>query len=69
MKAALNESEVRALKARLEASEQSAELMKSFSSPQVSYPFVVNHRTVTKLNEVSACMRVCVWVSPCLEST
>ena len=58
VKAEQKEAEAKSLKARLETSEQSAELMKTFSSPQVSYPFVVNSRTVTKIQQVCVC--VCV---------
>ena len=35
VKAGQRDTEVKSLKARLKASEQSAEIMKSFSSPQV----------------------------------
>ena len=35
VKAGLRNTEVKSLKARLEASEQTAEIIKSFSSPQV----------------------------------
>ena len=35
VKAGQRDAEVKSLKARLKASEQSAEIMKSFSSPQV----------------------------------
>lgn len=48
VKAELKEAEARSLKARLKTSEDNAELLKTFSSPQVGYPFVVNSRTVTK---------------------
>ena len=48
VKAELKEAEARSLKARLKTSEDNAELLKTFSSPQVGYPFMVNSRTVTK---------------------
>ena len=52
-KAEQQEAAAKSLEARLHASEQAAELMKTLSSPQVSLPFVVNNRTVTKLKPVS----------------
>lgn len=54
VKAQRKELEVRSLESRLEASEQSAELIKSFTSPQiVPQSMVVRTHTVTKQRRVS----------------
>ncbi|CAI8047575.1 Kinesin-like protein KIF21A [Geodia barretti] len=48
VKAEQQSSLARSLEARLRTSEDNAELMKSFSSPQVSHPLMAASRTVTK---------------------